>query len=104
MPLLNWLCLLFFLVATVGSVAVAAVRGLRAWRTFRRVSRATTAALDDVLRKAEAAEAKAAGLGATSERLESAVTHLQESLTELAVLRAAYGNARSTLSFRMPTK
>ena len=41
---------------------------------------------------------------AKSARLESAVAQLQESLAELAILRAAYANARSTLSFRMPSK
>ena len=104
MPLLNWLCLLFLAVSAVGSIAVAAVRGLRTYRTAKRVSAITTAALDDVMRKGEVAEGKAATLTEKSARLEGAVAHLQESLAELAVLRAAYATARSTLSFRMPTK
>jgi uncharacterized tellurite resistance protein B-like protein len=104
MPLLNWLCLLFLVVSAAGSIAFAAVRGLRTWRLARRVSAATTAALDDVLRKGEEAEAKAAALNAQSARLESSVARLQESLAELAVLRAAYANARSTLSFTVPSK
>jgi hypothetical protein len=104
MPLLNWLSLLFLVVSAVGSIAFAAVRGLRTWRAARRLSNATTAALDDVMRKGEAAEAKATALTGKSARLESSIAHLQESLAELAVLRAAYANARSTLSFKMPSK
>jgi hypothetical protein len=104
MPLLNWLCLLFLVVSAVGSIAFAAVRGLRAWRAARGLSRAASAALDDVMRKSEAVEARASALEAKSARLESAVAQLQESLAELAILRAAYANARSTLSFRMPSK
>ena len=104
MPLLDWLCLLVFLVAIVASTAVAVVRGLRAWRTARAVSGAATSALDDVMRRAEEAEAKASRLEGKSAGLESAVKQLQDSLAELAVLRTAYANARSTLSFRMPTK
>jgi hypothetical protein len=104
MPLLNWLSLLFLVVAAVGSIALALVRGLRTWRTARRVSAATTAALDDVMRRGEQAEAKASALSVKSARLESAVAQLQESLAELAVLRAAAASARSTLSFKMPSK
>ena len=56
MPLLNWLCLLFLVVSTVGSIAFAAVRGLRTWRAARQLSNVTSTALDEVLRKGEAAE------------------------------------------------
>ena len=105
MPLLNWLSLLFLVVSAVGSTAFAAVRGLRAWRLARRLSNATSSALDDVLRKGEAAEVKATALSGKSAHLESSIAHLQQSLAELAVLRAAYANARrSTLSLKLPTK
>ena len=104
MSLLTWICLLFLVVSLVGSIAFAAVRGLRMWRTFRRLTRSTSAALDEVMLKGEAVETKAAALSGKSERLSSSVAHLQGSLAELAVLRAAYANARSTVSFRMPTK
>ena len=104
MPLLNWLSLLFLVVSAAGSIAFAAVRGLRTWRAAKGLSRVASAALDDVMRKGEAAEAKAGTLEVKSARLESAVAHLQESLAELAILRAAYANARSTLPFRMPLK
>jgi hypothetical protein len=104
MPLLNWLSLLFLAVSAVGSIAFATVRGLRTWRAARRLSDATSAALDDVMQKGEAAEAKATALTGKSARLESSIAHLQESLAELAVLRAASAHARSTLSFKMPSK
>jgi len=88
----------------VGSIAVAAVRGLRTYRLAKRVSGTASAALDEVMRKGEVAEAQAAALSGKSALLESSIAHLQESLAELAVLRAAFANARSTLSFRMPVK
>jgi hypothetical protein len=104
MALLTWICLLFLVVAIVGSVAFAAARGLRTWRTFRGVSRAVSGAVEDVLQTAAAAEAHAVSLAEKTERLSVSITHLQESLAELAILRSAFANARSTLSFRMPTK
>jgi hypothetical protein len=104
MALLIWICLLFLVVAVVGPVAVAVVRGLRAWRTFRRLTRAVSGAIDDVLRRGEAAEAHAIALTAKTERLSSSIAHLQESLAEVAILRSAFANARSSLSFRMPSK
>ena len=104
MALLIWICLLFLVAAVVGSVAVAVVRGLRAWRTFRRLSRAVSGAIDDVLRRGEAAEAHAVALTEKSARLTASVAHLQASLAELAILRSAFANARSSLSFRMPSK
>ena len=104
MSLLTSICLLFLVVAVVGSVAFATVRALRAWRTLRRLTRAVNGAISDVLSTAEAAEAHATALTEKTERLASSVAHLQESLAELAILRSAFANARSSLSFRMPTK
>src|SRR5436305_798619 len=104
MPLLNWLCLLFLGVSAVGSIAVAAVRGLRTWRMAKRVSGAATAALDDVMRKGEAAEARATALTDKSEQLTSSIDRLQQSLAELAILRAAFADARSALTVRVPSK
>ena len=104
LSLLTWICLLFLVAAVVGSIAVAALRGLRTWRTFRRLTRSVSAAMDDVLVKGEAAEAKATALTEKSERVGSSIAHLQESLAELAILRTAFANAKSGLTFRMPTK
>jgi hypothetical protein len=104
MSLLTGICLLVLVVALVGSIAFAAVRGLRTWRTFRRFTRATSAAMDEVMQKGEAAEAKATELTGKSERVSSSIAHLQESLAELTILRAAFANAKSGLTFRMPKK
>lgn len=104
MSLLSWGCLLFLLVATLGSAAVAAVRGLRTWRSFRRLTRVSSAALDEVLRKGEAVEAKASTLTEKSGRVGTSIAHLQKSLAELSILRTAFANAKSGLTFRMPTK
>jgi hypothetical protein len=102
--LLTWICLLFLVVAVVGSAAVAAVRGLRTWRAAKAVSRAASDAMDDVMRRSEAAEARALSLTDHSERLAASIDRLQRSLEELAILRSAFANARSSLMFRMPTK
>jgi hypothetical protein len=104
MALLTWICLLFLVLALVGSGALAVVRGLRTWQVFRRVTGALSGAVDDVMRRGEAAEEHALALAEKSERLSSAIAHLQRSLAELAILRSAFANARSSLSFRMPTK
>jgi hypothetical protein len=104
MSLLTWICLLFLVVAIVGSAAFAVVRGLRAWRGFRRLTRIVSGAVEDVLQTAAAAEAHAASLTEKSELLSASITHLQESLAELTILRLAFANARSSLSFRLPSK
>ena len=104
MSLLIWICLRFLVVAVVGSVTVAVVRGLHAWRAVRGLTRAVSSAIDDVLRRGEAAEAHAVALTEKSTRLTASIAHLQESLAELAILRSAFANARSSLSFRMPAK
>ncbi|MFL5953697.1 MAG: hypothetical protein ACJ76I_06285 [Gaiellaceae bacterium] len=104
MALLTWICLLFLVVAVAGSVTFAAVRGLRVWRAFRRLTDAVSGATGDVMRRGEAAEEHAVALTEKSQRLSAATAHLQRSLSELAILRSAFANARSSLSFRMPTK
>jgi hypothetical protein len=65
-----WLALAFCLLAVLGSIGYAA---MRAWR----------------LSSAATAEEHAVSLTAGAERLSRAITHLQASLEELAVIRAA---------------
>jgi hypothetical protein len=89
MALVAWISLLFFVVAFVGSLIVAAVHGLRTWRIAGSFSGAATPALDDVMRGASKAEARATSLSEKSEKLNAAVARLQESLAQLAVLRSA---------------
>ena len=93
-----WIALAFCVVAVAGSVAYAAVRAWRLWKTVRATSRKATEAAGRVLASAEAAERHVTSLGAGAERLATAMEHLQGSLAELAVLRAAAGETQSLLA------
>ena len=92
-----WLALAFLVVSVIGSIAFAALRALRTWRTVRGVSAALTRGLDGVVSTAEAAEAHALALTDGTARLTRAIDHLQQSLAELALIRAAAGEARATV-------
>ena len=94
----TWLPLAFFVVAAVGSLVHAALRGWRAWRAFRRTSRRTSRALARVADLGASAERRAVSLSGHTERLDGAIRRLQESLAELAVLRAAFAESRSVLA------
>jgi hypothetical protein len=97
MALLTWISLLLLLVALAGSITFAALRALRAWRAFRGFTGATSSALADVARTAAEVEEHALGLGQGSERMSAAVSQLQRSLAELAVLQKAASDARGSL-------
>ena len=102
-----WIALAFLLVALIGAPVVAGLRALKTWRALRSFGGAITSALDDVMRKGTAAEEHATALTANAERLTKAMEHLQESLAQLALLRAAADEARATVArFRgaVPTK
>jgi hypothetical protein len=98
MALVTWICLLFLVVALVGSIAFAATRGLRAWRTFRRFSRTTSAAIDAVLETAAEAERHAVAFAEGTEKLSAALAHLEQSRARLAVIQAAATHARSSFT------
>jgi flagellar hook-basal body complex protein FliE len=98
MSLLTWVSLLFLVVALVGSIAYAASRGLRAWRTFRRFSKTTSAAIESVMERAAEAEEHAVAFTEGTDRLNEALVHLEQSRAELAVIQAAAGEARSSLT------
>ena len=93
-----WLALAFCLVAVVGSIGYAAIRGWRLWKTVRATTKTATDAFGRVLSSAAAAEEHAISLTAGTERLSAAITHLQASLEELAVIRAAAAEPRDLLS------
>ena len=95
MALLTWVSLLFLVVAAVGSITYATTRGLRAWRTFRRFSRTASSAIGGVLETATEAERHAAAFTESTEKLTSALTSLEKSRAELAVIQAAAGEARA---------
>jgi hypothetical protein len=90
-----WIALGFLLVALITSVLLAFRSALRLWRNARTFSRTAQAALDDVTQSTAAAEEHSASLAANQERLGKATEHLQFSLAQLAVLRAAADEARA---------
>ena len=92
--MLIWLCAAFLVVALLGSIAVAATRGWRLWKTFSAVSKRTGDAVEQVAATAATAEQRVTSLSANTERLTRAIEHLQESLAELAVIRAAANEVR----------
>jgi hypothetical protein len=93
-----WLALTFFLVAIFGSIGFAATRAWRLWKTVRATAKATTDAVGRVMTSAAAAEEHAVSLTAGTDRLSAAIAHLQASLEELAVIRAAAAEPRNLLA------
>ena len=73
----------------VQSLVVAALRALRLWRTVRGTARRATESITKVVEAAAGAEQRASTLTEKSDRLGAAVAHLQESLSDLAVIRSA---------------
>jgi hypothetical protein len=98
MELAVWIGLAFLVVSVLVSATCLAMRGLRAWRTFRSFTRTVEGAVDAVMTTAAEAEEHAVGLGNGAARLNAATAHLHVSLEGLAVLRAAAGDARASLS------
>jgi hypothetical protein len=98
MELAVWIGLAFLVVSVLASATYLAVRGLSAWRTFRSFTRAVERAVDAVMTTAAEAEEHALGLGSGAARMNAAAARLQGSLERLAVLSAAAGDARASLS------
>ncbi|HST15573.1 MAG TPA: hypothetical protein VLJ44_12070 [Gaiellaceae bacterium] len=93
-----WIALAFCLVAVIGSIAYAAARAWRLWKTVRTTSGRATEAAGRLMASAALAEQHARTLTAGTERLSTAIAHLQGSLEELAVIRAAADEPRSLLT------
>ena len=92
-----WFPIAFLVLALAGSGFVMVARGLRTWRSFRAFGRSAELALDSVNASAALAETHVAAFAASSERLERAQARLAASLAELAVLRAALNEVRSSV-------
>ena len=92
-----WLALAFCVLAVFGSIGYAATRAWRLWKTVRATAKAATDALGRVMSSAASAEEHAVSLTAGTERLSTAIAHLQGSLEELAVIRAAAAEPRNLL-------
>jgi hypothetical protein len=93
-----WIAVAFCLLAVIGSIGYAAIRAWRLWKTVRSTAGAATDAIGRVTSSAAATEERAVSLTAGTGRLSTAITHLQGSLEELAVIRAAAGEPRSLLT------
>ena len=93
-----WIALAFLLVAVISSLAFVGLRALSLWRAFRSFSRTAETALERVTRAAAAAEASSGSITAKQERLARATEHLQTSLAQLALLRAAAAEANAALA------
>jgi hypothetical protein len=91
-----WFPIAFLFIALVVSLVVLARRGLRTWRLLRAFSTSAGQALDAVNASAAQAETHAAAFNAATERLERAQARLSASLAELAVLRAAADEVRTS--------
>jgi len=104
---LIWLCAAFLVVAVVGGATVAGLRGWRLYKAFRDTSSRTADAVARVTDAAMQAERRATSLAESTERLNRAIARLQESLAELAVLRAATDDVRNWIAVvraLVPTK
>jgi hypothetical protein len=93
-----WLALAFCILAVAGSIAYAAVRAWRLWKTVRTTSGRATEAAGRVMASAALAEQHASSLTAGTERLAYAMEHLQVSLAELALIRAAADEPRKVIA------
>ena len=93
-----WIAVAFCLLAVIGSIAYAAVRGWRLWKTVRATSGRASEEVGRLMASAAVAEQHASSLGAGTERLADAMEHLQASLAELAVIRAAAAEPRNLLA------
>ena len=92
-----WIALAFFILAVVGSTAYAGARAWRLWKTVRATSGRVTEATGRLMASAALAEQHATSLTAGTERLSTGIAHLQASLEELAVIRAAASEPRNML-------
>ena len=93
-----WAALIVGGAAILGALALAAVRALQAWRDFKRARRHLFKALDSLAEAGERTADTVASLGETEE-LQASAARLRRSLAQLAILRSALDEARSTLGW-----
>lgn len=94
----TWIAALCTLVVVLAASVLLALRALAAWRSVRSFSRSTSAALDGVMRAADAAEQHAVAAAAGAERLAAATARLQASVAHLTLIRSAAGEFSATLN------
>jgi len=93
-----WIAVAFCVFAVIGSTAFATARAWRLWKTIRSTASAANYEVNRVMSAADAAEKRSVSLTAGTERLSTAITHLQGSLQDLAVIRAAADEPRRLLA------
>jgi hypothetical protein len=98
MPTVAWLSLAFLLVVAIVGVLATILRTIHAWRAFRSLKAVLAGPLDEVLTKTAVMEERLAGAGERAARLEEALERLQRSRTRAAVLAAAFGEVRGSVS------
>jgi hypothetical protein len=96
-PIYVWLALAFALLVLLGAPVVAALRAWRTLKTFKQVARHASEVVEEVARRAARTEERALAATEGAERLSTAVTHLQGSLAELQVIKAAADETRAGL-------
>ena len=97
MELVMWIALAASATFCIAAAVVAGTRGLRTWRTFKAVAGTLVSALEEFVGRAEATAERASAAAERTARLTAAIGRLQGSLATLAVLDAAFGDARAVL-------
>jgi len=98
MPTVAWLSLAFLVLVAVLGLFTTILRTMHTWRAFRSLKNVLDGPLAEVMRKTEVMEERLAGAGERAARLEEALERLQRSRTRAAVLAAAFGEVRESVS------
>lgn len=91
MLLAVWIALGVSLAAALGATILVVRHAFGAWRSLRALARGARDALGELEAKAAASERKASALTRKTADATAAAARLEDSLTTLAVLRAAAG-------------
>jgi len=92
-----WAALIVVVLAGIGALALFVVRARQAWRDARDTAPDVLRRLDEFSHKAETVAEKISATGDATAELEGSVERLRVSLAQLAVLRAALGEATGTV-------
>ena len=94
---LFWLSLAFLLVVTIASSIFVTLRGLATFRAFKHFTAALAAGMDGVARSSAEIERHLERASKSGSALESSLARLRGSREQLAVLTAAFADARASL-------
>jgi hypothetical protein len=97
MAAVDWVAFgVLVLLAGAGAV-VLGLRAFEAWRAFRSLRRAVGRGLGDLNRRIAGVETRVSHLGENAARLDDARRRLERSISTVAVIAEAAGEARSSL-------